>query len=629
VRTGETAVVPLFDGGFDPVALRAAVGDAIAITVVVDGTTQSFVVTVPPPARPVIVRTSPRPLKRDVPMNIVIAVVFSEPMDPATLTPATIQLRRGGVAVEGSLAFTDAAHLQARFFPAAPLDAGTEYELVVSRGIHDLDGLGLDTPVSVPFTTASARTAVVSVTVSPSEADLPLGQFLWLTAVLRDAQGNELTGRQVTWSSSDILRAEVSATGVVTGTGFEGPAVITATSDGISGTARLAITPALTGGDGMLQVSVTTTGDEIDADGYALVLERTGPQWNPTIALATNGVRRTTLRQGHYAATVTDVAANCTVTRGLTQQVDIGANTPAIIVVDASCAPLPPPLGVSPGQLAFVRDGDIFLINSDRTGLVQLTHHSADVWNDRPAWSPDGKRIAFTSTHPGGPPDYDPEATQKHIHVMNADGSGEVQRVVASVWNESPTWSPDGKRIAFESLRDGSFDIVVMSADDDGKAPQVVASRPGWDGQPAWSPDGSRIAYVSDWTDSNLAKDIFLTTPEGGTSTQSTNGFDFFPSHMLHFRPTWSPDGRRLAIVRCPQSANVCSGAATLLTMNPDGSNVTPLVETRNYTEPTWSPDGRSIAYSAASSISWISVDGSQRGVIVLVGTSPAWRPTP
>ena len=95
-----------------------------------------------------------------------------------------------------------------------------------------------------------------------------------------------------------------------------------------------------------------------------------------------------------------------------------------------------------------------------------------------PSWSPDGRRIAFQS-------DVDEDW---EIFVMNADGSGVTQLTDNEAWNLTPSWSPDGRRIAFQSLRDGDREIYVMNADGFGReaadqqqgsrsVPQLVAGR--------------------------------------------------------------------------------------------------------------------------------------------------------
>jgi TolB protein len=88
-------------------------------------------------------------------------------------------------------------------------------------------------------------------------------------------------------------------------------------------------------------------------------------------------------------------------------------------------------------------------------------------WHDRPAWSPDGRRLAF-------------DGYPKGIYLMNADGSG--QRRVTDKASESPAWSPDGRRIGFES----NGEIYVINAD--GSKLRNLTHDPAYDGWFAWSP---------------------------------------------------------------------------------------------------------------------------------------------
>jgi len=116
----------------------------------------------------------------------------------------------------------------------------------------------------------------------------------------------------------------------------------------------------------------------------------------------------------------------------------------------------------------------IYVINADGSGETRLTNNSA---NDLfPVWSPDGKRIAFISDRDGN----------SEIYVMNADGSGQARLTNNPEYDTKPTWSSDGTWIAFSSHRDGNFEIYTIKAD--GTGAMRLTDDPGIDGMPSWSP---------------------------------------------------------------------------------------------------------------------------------------------
>lgn len=157
LRTGSNVTAAMVDGGFDPVPLPAVAGDTLAIVVQTIGGTgpSSFLTLVSVTMRPTVVRTSPPSHKRDVPLNAVVVIVFSAPIDEATLTGASVQLHQGTTLVPGQVAFADAAHLRAEFHPDDLLAAETDYELLLTTAITDLNGEALESPVTVPFTTGT------------------------------------------------------------------------------------------------------------------------------------------------------------------------------------------------------------------------------------------------------------------------------------------------------------------------------------------------------------------------------------------------------------------------------------------------------------------------------------------
>lgn len=272
------------------------------------------------------------------------------------------------------------------------------------------------------------------------------------------------------------------------------------------------------------------------------------------------------------------------------------------------------------GQIAFVRDGRIHRMNTDGSGLLQLTDGPAD---GRPAWSPDGSRIAFSR---GG-------GDARGVYVANADGSNAVRLTNAGGevdWTPEVDWSPDGESVVFvcgpPTVPDYS-QLCRVGANGSGTDP--VSLTPWLYGQvysPAWSPDGTRIALVSDWAFFDIWFDIWTLAPDGTQFTALTSHTPGAPNPYAFHEPAWSPDGRRIAYGICPWAWNQCSSSA-LEVMNADGSGRTHLVTASGLTSATWSLDGESIAFSNGGNIEWVSADGSERGRIVNDGHSPSWRP--
>lgn len=127
---------------------------------------------------------------------------------------------------------------------------------------------------------------------------------------------------------------------------------------------------------------------------------------------------------------------------------------------------------------------DIYVANYDGSDLTKLTYSLGQ--NASPSWSPDGKKIAFDSDRGG----------DSEIYVMDKDGTHVEQLTDNDNFDGNPKWSPDGKLISFESDRDGGdWDIYVMNAD--GSDQHAITSNSSSDYTQSWSPDGKWIVYVS------------------------------------------------------------------------------------------------------------------------------------
>jgi TolB protein len=225
----------------------------------------------------------------------------------------------------------------------------------------------------------------------------------------------------------------------------------------------------------------------------------------------------------------------------------------------------------------------IYVMNADGSGLRRLARGGSvrRIWSgeragggDGLAWSPDGRRIAFMSDRDG---DFD-------IYVVDLDGSGQRNLTRKPGFDKDPVWSPDGRRIAFVSSIDERHpdrrqEIYVMNADGSGR--RLLARGHG----AAWSPDGRKIAFRSD-RDGN--GEIYVMNANGTGQRRLTR------NPASDGAPVWSPDGRKILFVR----ADFRFGNSEIYVINPDGSGQRNL--TRNPAKdgtPSWSPDGRKILF--------------------------------
>ena len=232
---------------------------------------------------------------------------------------------------------------------------------------------------------------------------------------------------------------------------------------------------------------------------------------------------------------------------------------------------------------------DIYTVNADGSGLKRLTTSEDQEFD--PTWSPDGRAIAYR--HQTG------DDATTDIFLMNADGSHRrnlTGRDGLGDWG--PDWSPDGERIAWNTASSGvPFDLGLIQPDGTGR--RVI--KPGvYVEYPAWSPDGRRIAFMSPGEGSPY--DIFVMNADGTHVRRLTE------SPAVEGWPAWSPDGRQIVFsserddCRYTEAEDCLTTGDigpwhTLYVMNADGTDQHRLTRTFGQFA-VWSSDGRYILFA-------------------------------
>ena len=564
---------------------------------------------------------------------------------------------------------------------------GCSYAATVTTGAPDHLSGTVSCGTTATGTWAAHRPQpLASVAVAPPGSPVIDGDTVWIRAALRDGAGNRVFFRPVSWASSNqavatVLGTADSAMLVATG---PGPATITASAEGKSGTMGITV-----GAAGTIRTTTTTTGVDLDPEGYAVDVDG-----GPRTPIPTNGtVSMTPFKAGTHSVRLTGIADNCTVAEpnpsavsvtlaetttvaftitctaagsirvttistgvdvpsgysvsvdgGTFQQV-IGANAQltfaplgarshtVVLGVPFHCTVSganPVTVAVTAGSTADVTFqvtcaavGHIAFYSPQ--GFVTINGDGSGavpfpIAGYQAAWSPNGSRLAF-----------EPFATtcagapsQSVVCVMNADGTGIMGLPISATPAQNGlSWSPDGSKIAFF----GAGGLYTVNVDGSGSILLTSSLGVGSPNFPAWSPDGSKIAFSCGVESGN--SDICVVNADGTGLTRLTT--DPADDH----RPSWKPDGSQIAFATTRYGLDG-NGNPTIAVMNADGSGVTRI---GNGDAPAWSPDGGRIAFLYQNCVDigdcelWLMVmradgTGSQfLSAAVYIGDTPAWRP--
>lgn len=231
------------------------------------------------------------------------------------------------------------------------------------------------------------------------------------------------------------------------------------------------------------------------------------------------------------------------------------------------------------------------IIFSGLTTYAQAQAKPTPIYYFNPHWSSDGKKIVFESTKDG----------KSAIYTINVDGSNLNKLTDSQSTNGQPRWSQDGKMIVFYAERDGHLQLYVMNVD--GSNQRQLTDGKDLDYLPDFSPKGDFVVFQSRKERPGIAHDIYIIGVDGTNRTRLTDEKNGYTS------PKWSPNGKKILFERAlitkkyyrdlsREEMGQMKNSTELFVMDKDGTSLKNL--TNNEIEdstPQWSKNGKTIYF--------------------------------
>jgi hypothetical protein len=447
---------------------------------------------------------------------------------------------------------------------------------------------------------------------------------------------------------------------------------------------------------GHVRVTVVSTGGDLDADGYTVAVDAEAPRTVP--GNTANHVESFYVATGAHGVTLGNVAANCTLSGESTRTVSVAAAGVTEVRFELVCVPTglaittvttgvdrPDEYRVlvndqpsafigstasgtvgrlTPGsytvkliapahcaaaggnvvtvnvaakamtpvsfavtctaavrleKIAYVNDTTIGTTKERWVGTVNLNGTGAEVFRpgDSPAWSPDRTRFVFSATRCFDPRDDNGTVCEGKLQLVDPE-TGNITLLSGGQHGFHPAWTGTNQAVAFETdagTPGDDMDLNVMTFTAADTLTKLPIPGPQSLERPTWSPDGTRVAFACRWA---TTTDLCIVNRDGSGLVRLTE------DAQRDDHPAWSPDGTRIAFTRYPVGST-SDASAEIVLMDVATRQITPLTQGL---DPAWSPDGSKLVFAGGDGLFVIGANGANRTRVTTgAHRAPAWRP--
>ncbi len=245
--------------------------------------------------------------------------------------------------------------------------------------------------------------------------------------------------------------------------------------------------------------------------------------------------------------------------------------------------------------IGFLYENDYWMTDLNGSNRRNLTRGRIKFLGGAPAWSPTGTKITYSAW----------DVASSDIFVMDADGRNSENLTQDQHHSLEPSWSPYGNRIIFRTWKGlnppfgDETNLFVIDANG-GNRRNLTMNPRGKNASPSWSPDGKKIAYKASpkpglWFPPHH---IYVMNADGTNQVMLTEAGRW----VYEWHPTWSPDSKKIAFVK-----QTPDGFHDIFTINADGSGLQNITQTHRVSEgnPAWNPPPLAVSSSGRLVTQW------------------------